>query len=123
MKSAIKVLEMLGTFKKTVAVFGGMPRLGAAGKMEYSKVGVEAAAAGIDYIITIGEDAREIGLTAIKQGVDKSRVFFCMSADELYRTLLPLTGRNSLILFKIPYKYRLSKDPSYVKFIDKIYLK
>lgn len=119
MESAIKVLKSLGKSKTTVAVFGYMPRLGAAGKQEYYRIGEKLAKAGIDFIITIGDDAGKIGRKCIAGGMDKNRVFFCSSAAELYMTLVPLAGQDTLILFKFPYKYRLSKDPSFVEFMRK----
>lgn len=119
MESAIEVLKSLGKSKTTVAVFGYMPRLGAAGNLEYYRIGEKVAKAGIDFIITIGDDARKIGRKCITTGMDKNKVFFCTSAAELYQALLPLTGQDTVILFKFPYKYRLSKDPSFVEFMGK----
>lgn len=118
MESAINVLSDMGSVKTRVAVFGYMPQLGAAGNKEYHRIGEMAAAAGIDYLLTIGEAAAQIGQKAIETGFDRSKVFFCNSAAELHSALLPLTGQGAVILFKFPYKYRLSKDPSYREFMN-----
>jgi len=79
MESAIQVLKDLGKSKTTIAVFGYMPRLGAAGNPEYYRIGEKVAEAGIDLVLTIGDEAAIIGQQAIKTGLNKNRAFFCDS--------------------------------------------
>lgn len=121
MESALKVLKQLGDSKKTVAVLGYMPQLGTAGHREYERIGEIAAGVGMDLLITVGDEAKTIGIKALKAGLSKRKVLFCRSAEQLYEILSPLTGPNTLLLFKFPYKYRLSKYPSYREFMTKIF--
>lgn len=120
-ESAVQVLKDLSGPKSTVAVIGQMPCLGAAGYGEYERLGKIIAKTGIDYLITLGEETRSLGVAAIKEGFDKSNVFYCMSADQIFQALLPLMGPQTLILLKLPYHYRLRKNSSYRDLWKKIF--
>lgn len=121
MESGLSVLNHMRQSKKSIAVMGYMPQLGEAGKKEYDRIGKKVAQLNVDYLVLIGEEPRQIGISAINFGFDKSKVFYCSSADQLYNVLLPLTGPDVVILFKFPYKFRLSKDPTYIEFMNKIF--
>ena len=121
MQTGLKVLKRLGASRETVAVLGCMPQLGAAGKHEYARMGEISAKIGINFLVIVGEEAGQIGRKAIETGFDSKKVFFCSTADELYHTLDRITKRSSMVLFKFPYKYRLSKDASYREFMKKVF--
>lgn len=121
MECALKVLKAMANSRKTIAVLGYMPQLGVTGYDEYSKIGEKVIEAGIGVIITIGDEAKQIGIEALQNGFDKNNVYFCKNATDLYEVLNTLLDKDTLVLFKFPYKYRLSKDASFKKFMKKIF--
>ncbi len=124
MEAALKVLKLLKgkLFRhKSVAVLGYMPQLGASAMDEYRKIGDKVVSTGVDVLITLGEEAKQIGDSALARGFAKDKLFNCHTAAELFNVVERIADKHTLMLFKFPYKYRLSKDPSYRKFIVDIY--
>lgn len=114
MKSALQVLKDAANGRKTIAVLGYMPQLGATAKNEYDKIAHKVIETGLDVLVVIGE-ADRIGKRAIQLGMDKSRVKFCQTAKEVFFAMRPFLDAQTLVLFKFPFKYRLSKIPAFQK--------
>lgn len=114
MESALQVLKDVADNQKTIAVLGYMPQLGDNAKDEYDKIAQRVVETNVDLLVVIGE-AERIGRRAIQGGMDKRRVRFCKTAKDVYYALNPIVNKQALVLFKFPFKYRLSKIPSYQK--------
>ena len=89
-----------------------MPQLGESGKQEYYKIAKNVLLAGVDHLIVIGE-AEIIGRRAAQLGMDKRRIQFCRTGEDVAHALEPYVNERNLILFKFPYKYRLAAFPSF----------
>ncbi|UNC92232.1 glutamate ligase domain-containing protein [Candidatus Contubernalis alkaliaceticus] len=120
-KSALEVLRETAEGRKKVAVIGYMPQLGEKGKKEYSLIGESVVKASVDLLVTIGDEAKNIEDRAVELGMNKIKVINCSTGKEVYDVLKPLLNKNTLVLFKFPYKYRLSKFPSFKQLIKDIY--
>lgn len=119
-KGALEVLTEIANGREKIAVIGHMPRLGEEGQREYWKIGKMVAEMGVDKLIVIGEEAVGVKIKALKEGMNGKDVYFCTTGDELFNILKPLLNSDSLVLFKFPYKYRLSRVPSFVKFMKSV---
>lgn len=72
MKAALRTLAAMDSDGRRFAVLGGMAELGAASAQAHREVGEAAAQAGIDELITIGEEAREIARSARSAGLENA---------------------------------------------------
>ncbi len=120
--AALEVLRDMGKEKKKIAVIGYMPRLGANGKDEYLKIGERVVKAGIDLLIVIGKEAEAIGKRAAEAGIEKKYIYYCNTGYEVFSALSTTVDINTLVLFKFPYKCRLSKIPSFRYLMKKMIL-
>jgi UDP-N-acetylmuramoyl-tripeptide--D-alanyl-D-alanine ligase len=120
MDNALSVLSHLDKSKK-IAVLGAMPQLGNSGVREYHNIAGKIPKLKLYSLILIGDQAAEIGKKAIELGFDKSKVFFCQSGSELYETLLPMLDKNTLVLLKFPYHYRLRLQKDFNVFMNRIF--
>ncbi len=78
MISGIEVL-MNSSAKRHVAILGDMLELGDMSEEEHEKVGEYAAKIGVDFLITIGENARGIASAAREKGLDNIIEFDTLS--------------------------------------------
>ncbi|BAU27853.1 UDP-N-acetylmuramoyl-tripeptide--D-alanyl-D-alanine ligase [Aneurinibacillus soli] len=117
MTSSLKVLTDTAQKRQKIAVLGYMPQLGDNAKDEYDNMAYHVKAAAVDHVIVIGE-ARLIGQKAEKLGVSKKRISYCETAEEVQQAVTPFLKKNSLVLLKFPYKFRLSKDHAFQKFMQ-----
>ncbi|MHB8172446.1 MAG: UDP-N-acetylmuramoyl-tripeptide--D-alanyl-D-alanine ligase [Thermincolia bacterium] len=124
MEAALKVLKLLKNklyLRKSIVVLGYMPQLGEQARNQYNKIGEKVAESGVDILITLGDDAKQISNTALEKGFAKNKVYNCHTANEIFAILQKLMDRNTLVLFKFPYKYRLSKDPFFRKLMKDLF--
>lgn len=121
-KAALEVLGDIGMERKKVAVIGYMPQLGESGKGEYNKIGEHVVKTGVNILITIGDETKDIGTRALELGMSKNQVYSCHTGDQLYNLLQPHLNSDSIVLFKFPYKYRLRKLPSFRRFKNLIFI-
>ncbi len=118
--SALQVLKEIGDSKTRIALLGYMPQLGDGdyARREYAKLGEKAVETGVDLLIVVGEEAREIGRKALELGMDPGKVYFCASGTEIYPILQPLLNDNAIVLMKIP--HRVMVEDSFQNFKLKI---
>ncbi|PIQ80393.1 MAG: hypothetical protein CO042_03925 [Parcubacteria group bacterium CG_4_9_14_0_2_um_filter_41_8] len=74
-KSAVDTLALLRIGREKYCVFGDMLELGSISEEEHQKLGMLVAREGIDYLICVGERARDIARGAIKAKMPKDHVF------------------------------------------------
>ena len=72
MKASLSVLAELGKNRRTVAVLGEMRELGEKSHQLHKDVGKCVASLGVDRLYTYGEEALEIAVGALENGMDES---------------------------------------------------
>ena len=99
MASALKTLQAVKAAKggRAVAVLADMLELGELSAAAHTEVGKQAAAAGVDVLITYGEEAVNIGKAAQKCGV---KTFICQNRAEAAKILSGIVRNNDIILLK-----------------------
>jgi UDP-N-acetylmuramoyl-tripeptide--D-alanyl-D-alanine ligase len=123
--SPLSMNTALDTFEKykdtkRISILGPMNQLGDYSKEEHHKVGIRVAEMGIDYLITTGDEAKEIAAAAIKMGMKKNNVHICSSGNEIWNILHPLLDSNTSVLLKYSYHYHWSQNEEFKNFIKKI---
>jgi len=99
MKVALECLAKMDAPRK-IAVLGDMFELGEYTKELHSKVGEEVVKNNVDILITVGENSKEIGKEAIRQGFNKSNIFITEDANNATKKLKELLKTNDIILIK-----------------------
>lgn len=104
MESAIRVLKQVGQRKRTIAVLGYMYNLGSSqyALEQYANMGRIVAEAEIDQLVIVGKEAKEIGWSAIRNGMDEDRVAFTRNGAEVGRLLSPYYSKDTIVLLKAP---------------------
>lgn len=113
METALQVLKDVANGRKTVALLGYMPQLGEGpyAMNLYGEMGKKALETNVDLLIVVGERAKEIGIEALRLGMESNKVHFCETGDEVFEILYPLLNENTLILLKIT--HRVMERPSF----------
>jgi UDP-N-acetylmuramoyl-tripeptide--D-alanyl-D-alanine ligase len=98
--SAIRVLCEIGTNRRKWAVLGDMLELGDWAEDAHRQIGMQAAEAGIDYLVAVGDLARWYVEGALDHGMplDNARLF--QDADDARRFISRKIARGDVILFK-----------------------
>jgi UDP-N-acetylmuramoyl-tripeptide--D-alanyl-D-alanine ligase len=97
---ALKVLKNLSKGKKTIAALGKMSLLGKQSVYYHNKVGKEVAKMGLDELVIIGEDAKDIGIGALTEGMPPEHVHFCADSKEVLEALYNMMNKDTITLIK-----------------------
>lgn len=106
MKAAISALADTVCNKK-IAVLSDMLELGAYSEQAHAEVGKMAADAGIDYLLTVGEQSRYTYESAKTCGIENA--FHFSTKEELADTLLELLETEDAVVFKASRGMRLEE--------------
>lgn len=98
--AAINALSNLGKEKTKVAVLGAMLQLGNYSTKGHHDLGQYAKEKGIDYLITYGKEAVEIGKGAISSGFPTENLIHFTDKNELEQYLIDHTQSDTVILIK-----------------------
>ncbi len=98
-RAALKVLADLGPGRR-VAVLGNMFELGAEAEEGHRQVGREAAACGVDLLVTVGELARWIAGEAVRAGLSPEGVLSFDDKSGVSAALKERVRPGDLVLFK-----------------------
>ena len=98
MSAALETLASLPVRGRRIAVLGKMGELGAAADDGYRAVGELVAAKSIDCVVTVGNEARAIGITARAAG--SLEIIFAADTAEAARWLSESSQANDVILVK-----------------------
>ena len=106
MAAALDVLRNVAASKTKIAVLGYMPQLGDGedARREYAKIGEKAVEVGVDVLIVVGDEAKEIGRKALELGMDPNDVFFCRTGTEVYAILQTFANRDAVVLLKLAHR-------------------
>lgn len=98
MKASLDVVKNIKTPGVKIAVLGDMLELGEFSENAHREIGKKVAESGIDYLITVGGQAKYIGREAVDK---KLKVFICSNNDEAWSCLQDIyLPENSYILLK-----------------------
>lgn len=115
-EAALQVLRDMAKGRKKIAVIGYMPLLGEEGQEEYLKIGEKVVKAGVDLLVTLGEEPKAIGSRALELGMNNACIYSCTKVADVEKLLQSALDKNSLVLFKFPYRASLRRHPSYPLF-------
>lgn len=99
-RAALQVLAETGTRGRRIAVLGDMLELGDEAQAAHRRVGGDAAAGVVDYLITVGNLARFMAEGALAAGMPGRCVFRCASKGEALEVLKDLARPGDVVLVK-----------------------
>jgi UDP-N-acetylmuramoyl-tripeptide--D-alanyl-D-alanine ligase len=100
MEAAINTLISLSEGRKSIAVLGDMLELGQAAPGSHREIGLAAARAGVDIVITVGALAKHIGEGALEGGMPNERVLEAPTHAEAAELLKKLSRPGDVVLIK-----------------------
>jgi len=112
--STTAALEVLGAFvpvegAKRVAALGHMAELGQYSEQEHRMIGMRAAEAGVDLLVTVGEPSQDIRRGAIEAGIPEVQTQHFSNAMEAGRWLDREINKGDIILVKGSQSARMEK--------------
>lgn len=110
MATGLEVLNRISQGRKKVALLGYMPQLGESefAQEQYAKMGEKAVATTVDLLIVVGQEAEEIGLSALRQGMNEQCVYFCGNGSQIHKILEPYLDETTIILLKVTHRVMMS---------------
>ena len=109
-------LSVLGKYEdKKIAILGDIKALGEHSKKAHFDLGTEVVKNGIDTLITIGIDAKNIAEGAYGQGMDSSCIFSFDTVEEAYPELLSIIEEKSVVLVKASRAMALERITEFLK--------
>ena len=96
-------LQTLGNFKKSnskILVLGDMLELGENSKQLHQDIGALIPEYDFDFLLTIGNQAKEIGIAAQKKGMNKNKIRHFENCNDLIVFLESIVSLDDIILVK-----------------------
>lgn len=109
MKGALDVLAKIGSGRRKIAILSEMLDLGLHSREEHLAVGKDVVRAGVDHLITVGENASLIGQAAGLEGMNPKRIANTRSYNEAASELDKILNRGDVVLFKGSRWFRLER--------------
>jgi Alr-MurF fusion protein len=109
MTGAIDVLAKVGKGRRKIAILSAMLDLGLHSTEEHLAVGREVVRAGVDHLITVGENAALIGSAAAAEGMPTGRITNTTGNKEAGTELEKIMNRGDVVLFKGSRWFRLER--------------
>lgn len=111
MHKALETLDMVECKGKKIAILGDMLEIGRFSHSEHEKVGELVAKYNLDYLVTVGLRAEDIGRSANEHGMAKKRIFILKDAEEGIEIVKDLISEveGSLVLAKGSQGIRVEK--------------
>jgi UDP-N-acetylmuramoyl-tripeptide--D-alanyl-D-alanine ligase len=100
MESAIDVLRDTSEGNRTIAVLGDMLEMGEWAYKAHLGVGKYVASKDINYLVTVGENGKNIASGALEAGIPTERVFSFKDNDEVKKFLEGFVEEGDFILVK-----------------------
>ena len=99
-RAAVRVLSGLRARGRRVLVLGDMLELGESAPEEHHAIGREAAAAGIEVLLLVGELTRAAAAGALEAGLSADRVLHLGGPEEALERIADLVGSGDVVLVK-----------------------
>jgi UDP-N-acetylmuramoyl-tripeptide--D-alanyl-D-alanine ligase len=100
MAAALRAVRAMAGSGRCVAVLGEMAELGSVSVEEHEHVGELAARLGIDRVITVGELAHVIAVSAVREGVEPNHVTRCATVEEAFEAVAAQARPGDVVLVK-----------------------
>lgn len=100
MAAALRAARVMAGDGRCIAVLGEMAELGSIAPEEHERVGELVARLGIERLITVGEAADAIAVSAVREGVEPERVTRCSTVEEALMVLVAAVRPDDLVLVK-----------------------
>ncbi len=100
METAIRNLRILRGGRRSVAILGDMLELGEVSASSHFRIGHLLAGAGVDLLLTFGEEAAQIARGALEGGMDPERVAHTGDKERLKTMVLETLRDGDVILVK-----------------------
>lgn len=97
---SLKILKKIAGGRRTIAALGKMSLLGSKSAYYHFATGEKVAETGIDDLVVIGEDAREIGKGALGKGMRPEQIHYCADSQQAYEVMRNLMDENTVVLLK-----------------------
>lgn len=120
MEAAINVLKDIGNIGRTIAVLGDMLEMGEWAHKAHKDVGRYAVSKGVDYIVTVGPDGRNIACGAIEAGASRDRVFSFEKNAEVNKFLGGFVRQDDVILVKGSRGMKMEEIVEHLTVIDNL---
>ena len=98
--AALSVLREVAGSRRSIAVLGDMMELGEYSGEAHRNVGALVAHEKIDYLVAVGELARDYVSGAIEAGMDKNHIIYIPDAESATVSLKQLIQPHDVVLFK-----------------------
>ncbi|ANX02053.1 UDP-N-acetylmuramoyl-tripeptide--D-alanyl-D-alanine ligase [Thermoclostridium stercorarium subsp. leptospartum DSM 9219] len=98
--AALSVLREISGSRRSIAVLGDMLELGAYSEEAHKSVGACVAHENINYLVAIGELAKDYVVGAVEAGMDKKRILHFPDPESAVDSLRELIEPNDVVLFK-----------------------
>lgn len=109
MRAALDTLASIRTPGKKIAVLGDMTELGAMTDVAHFQVGEQAAKAGIDLLVIVGEHSRRVADGAMVAGMGKQQVRVCDTSTDASRVVRKALAPSDVVLVKASRAMRLEE--------------
>jgi alanine racemase len=109
LKGALDVLAKVGAGRRKIAILSEMLDLGLHSREEHLAMGKEVVKAGVDHLITVGENAALIGGAAAREGMNPRRITNTRGYNEAAQELEKIMNRGDVVLFKGSRWFRLER--------------
>ena len=100
MAAALRAARAMAGEGRCIAVLGEMAELGSIAAEEHERIGELVARVRIDRLVTVGEAADAIAVSAVREGVEPERVTRCSTVEEALEAVLSDVRPNDLVLVK-----------------------
>lgn len=100
MGAALRAARTMAGGGRCVAVLGEMAELGSVSIEEHQRVGELVARLGIERLITVGDAARVIAVSAVREGVEPERVTRCASVEQALEVVSTDARPGDVVLVK-----------------------
>jgi UDP-N-acetylmuramoyl-tripeptide--D-alanyl-D-alanine ligase len=100
MAAALRAARVMAGDGRCFAVLGEMAELGSIAPEEHARIGELVARLGIERLVTVGEAADAIAVSAVREGVEPDRVTRCTTVEEAMEAVLADVRPDDLVLVK-----------------------
>lgn len=115
MEAAINVLAEMKNYSRKIAVVGDMLELGNWSNNAHREIGRLLALKGINYIITLGENARNIANGAVEAGIPEDNVVMFDDAEDINTFLANFIKNGDIILVKGSRAMKMERIVEFIK--------
>ena len=98
--AALRTARWIAGDGRLIAVLGQMAELGSIAADEHERVGELAARLRVDHLVLVGEEARAIGVAAVREGIEPGHVRAPDDVDEAIAIVRDLAGAGDVVLCK-----------------------